>query len=108
MSQLIPCEAAIVVAYPSDGSPEVYAERAGQGPSVSWVFLTGGGCTMEWYVSLVAVEHPVPLWDADGWEPDWGQDPHDGLRYAAPSLRQSLWTWADGGNVWDDAPAQLD
>lgn len=57
-------------------------------------------------ISLIAVDHPVLLWDADGWEPDWGQDPHDGLRYAAPSLRQWLWTWADGGNVWDELPAQ--
>ncbi|WP_236653240.1 hypothetical protein [Streptacidiphilus melanogenes] len=49
---------------------------------------------MEWYVSLSAVDHPVLLWNADGWEPDWGEDPHDGLRYAASSLRQWLWTWA--------------
>ncbi|MGA4946920.1 hypothetical protein ACPB9H_33440, partial [Streptomyces cinereoruber] len=54
------------------------------------------------------VDHPVLLWDADGWEPDWGQDPHDGLRYAASSLRQWLWTWADGGNVWDEALALPD
>ncbi|MFJ2239228.1 hypothetical protein [Streptomyces sp. NPDC087859] len=46
------------------------------------------------------------LWDADDWEPDRGQNPHDGLRYAAPSLRQWLWTWANGGNVWDGVPAQ--
>jgi hypothetical protein len=58
---------------------------------------------MEWYVSLIAVDHPVLLWDADGWEPDWGQGPHDGLRYAASSLRHWLWTWADGDNVWDEA-----
>jgi hypothetical protein len=63
---------------------------------------------MEWYVSLIAVDHPVLLWDADGWEPDWGQDPHDGLRYAAPSLRPWLWTWAAGGNVWDEVLAQLE
>lgn len=65
--------------------------------------MTGGGCTMERYVSLIAVDQPVLLWDADGWEPDRGQDPHDGLRYSAPSLRQWLWTWADGGDVWDEA-----
>ncbi|MFE5480961.1 SMI1/KNR4 family protein [Streptomyces sp. NPDC056527] len=86
----------------------IHAERAGWGPSASWFFLTGGGCSMEWYVSLIAVDHPVLLWDADGWVPDWGQDPHDGLRYAAPSLRQWLWTWADGGNVWDEALERLD
>ncbi|MGQ4389900.1 hypothetical protein [Streptomyces sp. SAS_270] len=56
---------------------------------------------MEWYVSLTAVDHPVLLWDAVGWERDWGEDPHDGLRYAAPSLRRWLWTWADGGDTWD-------
>ncbi|MEU9699545.1 hypothetical protein [Streptomyces sp. NPDC047981] len=86
----------------------LHTQRAGWGAPASWFFLTGGGCTMEWYVSLIAVDHPVLLWDADGWEPDWGQDPHDGLRYAAPSLRQWLWTWADGGNVWDEALALLD
>lgn len=85
----------------------IHDERPGWGPPASWFFLTGGGCTMEWYVSLIAVDHPVLLWDADGWEPDWGQDPHEGLRYAAPSLRHWLWTWADGGNVWDEALAQL-
>lgn len=37
--------------------------------------------------------------------PEWGEDPHDGLRYAAPSPRQWLWTWADGGNVWDEVLA---
>ncbi|MFJ8443184.1 hypothetical protein [Kitasatospora griseola] len=40
----------------------------------------------------VALDHP----------PDWGENPHDGLRYAVPSLRQWLWTWADGGDVWDE------
>ncbi|MEW1638519.1 hypothetical protein AB0469_31240 [Streptomyces sp. NPDC093801] len=72
-------------------------------PPRSWFPLTDGGCSMEWYVSLTAVDHPVLLYDADGWEPDAGQTPHDGLRYAAPSLRHWLWTWADGGNVWDEA-----
>ncbi|MFI6942365.1 SMI1/KNR4 family protein [Streptomyces sp. NPDC050418] len=86
----------------------LHAQRAERGPSASWLFLTGGGCTMEWYVSLIAVDHPVLLWDADGWEADWGEDPHDGLRYAAPSLREWLWTWADGGNVWDEALALFD
>ncbi|MFD5726089.1 SMI1/KNR4 family protein [Streptomyces sp. NPDC058368] len=85
-----------------------HAERTEWGPPKSWLFLTGGGCTMEWYVSLTAVGHPVLLWDADGWEPDRGEDPHDGLRYAAPSLRQWLWTWADGGNVWDDVLAHTE
>ncbi|MGW1534510.1 SMI1/KNR4 family protein [Streptomyces aureus] len=86
----------------------IHAKGAEWGAPASWFFLTDGGCTMEWYVSLIAVDHPVLLWDADGWEPDWGQDPHDGLRYAAPSLRQWLWTWADGGNVWDGALALPD
>ncbi|MFJ3515027.1 hypothetical protein [Streptomyces sp. NPDC090131] len=48
---------------------------------------------MEWYVSLTAVDHPVLLRHADGWEPGQGEDPHDGLRYAAPTLRHWLWTW---------------
>ncbi|MFD0263895.1 SMI1/KNR4 family protein [Kitasatospora indigofera] len=73
------------------------------GLPASWLFLTGGGCSMQWHVSLIAIDNPVLLWDADGWEPDWSENPHDGLRYAAPSLREWLWTWADGGNVWDEA-----
>ncbi|MFI6986429.1 SMI1/KNR4 family protein [Embleya sp. NPDC050154] len=77
-------------------------------PPASWFFPAGGGCGMEWYVSLIAVDHPVLLWDSDGWEPDRGEDPHDGLRYAARSLREWLWTWADGGNVWDPVSARPD
>ncbi|MFD9595531.1 SMI1/KNR4 family protein [Kitasatospora sp. NPDC059973] len=80
-----------------------HAARPSRAAPSSWFFMTGGGCTMEWYVSLIAVDHPVLLWDADGWEPDWGENPHDGLCYAAPSLRKWLWTWADGGDVWDEA-----
>ncbi|MFJ9461332.1 SMI1/KNR4 family protein [Kitasatospora sp. NPDC101447] len=75
----------------------------GWGPPASWLFLTGGGCSMQWLVSLTAIDNPVLLWDADGWEPHWGENPHDGLRYATPSLRHWLWTWADGGWVWDEA-----
>ena len=56
-----------------------------------------------WYVSLIAIDRPVLLWDADGYEPDWGQDAHDGLRYATPSLRHWPSTWADGGQVWEGA-----
>jgi hypothetical protein len=62
---------------------------------------------MEWYVSLIAIDNQVLLWHADGWEPDRGQSPHDGLCYPAPSLRQWLWTWADGGDVWDEVLAQI-
>ncbi|TCO62090.1 hypothetical protein [Actinocrispum wychmicini] len=58
---------------------------------------------MEWYVSLIAVDNPVLLFDADGWEPSWGEEPHDGLRHATASLREWLRTWATGGNVWDTA-----
>lgn len=81
----------------------IHDQRPGWAPPRSWFFLTGGGCSMEWYVSLIAVDHPVLLYDADGWVPEWGQEPHDGLRYATSSLRHWLWTWADGGNVWDEA-----
>ncbi|MFJ4097462.1 SMI1/KNR4 family protein [Kitasatospora sp. NPDC089913] len=73
------------------------------GRPASWLFLTGGDCSMQWHVSSIAIDNPVLLWDADRWEPDWGENPHDGLCYTAPSLRQRLWTWADGGNAWDEA-----
>ncbi|MEU0491584.1 hypothetical protein ABZ249_20315 [Nocardiopsis sp. NPDC006139] len=83
-------------------------QRPGWAPPASWFFLICSGCTMEWYVSLIAVDHPVLLWDADGWEPDRGQSPHDGLRYAAPSLRHWLWTWVEGKDVWDEALARIE
>ncbi|MFC9824906.1 hypothetical protein ACFWG6_16350 [Streptomyces erythrochromogenes] len=80
--------------------------RAVDGVPASWFFLTGGGCSMEWYVSLAAVDHPVLLYDADGWVADWGEDPHDGLRHATASLRHWLWTWADGDDVWEEVLAR--
>jgi hypothetical protein len=66
----------------------------------SRLFLTYGGCTMEWHVSLTAVDNPVLLYDADGYT--FGEDPHDGLRHATASLRKWLWTWADGADVWEE------
>ncbi|RAY10981.1 hypothetical protein DPM19_32885 [Actinomadura craniellae] len=73
------------------------------GLPASWLHLASGGCTMRWHVSLLAIDNPVLLHDADGWDPDQGQDPHDGLCHATASLRRWLWTWAGGGNVWDEA-----
>ncbi|MEU2393534.1 SMI1/KNR4 family protein [Streptomyces sp. NPDC007369] len=70
------------------------------GLPASWLYLTSGGCTMEWHLSLLALDNPVLLYDADGWSPSEDEDPHDGLRYATASLRQWLWTWATGGRVW--------
>lgn len=78
-------------------------ERERREPT-SWLLLAYGGCSMQWHVSLLAVDSPVLLYDSDGWEPSWGQDAHDGLRHAT-TLRQWLRTWADGGNVWDPALA---
>ncbi|MFF0487375.1 SMI1/KNR4 family protein [Streptomyces sp. NPDC004435] len=69
----------------------------------SWLYLASGGCTMQWHLSLLAAGNPVLLHDTDGWVPSWGEGPHDGLRYAAASLRQWLWTWATGGDVWTEA-----
>ncbi|WBO69503.1 SMI1/KNR4 family protein [Streptomyces camelliae] len=73
------------------------------GLPTSWLYLTSGGCTMEWHVSLLAADNPVLLYDTDGWVPSWGEDPHAGLRYATASLRKWLWTWANGGEVWAEA-----
>lgn len=72
------------------------------GVPASWFFLTGGGCTMSWYVSLLAVDNPVLLHDSDGWVPEWGETPHDGLSYATSSLRKWLWTWVEGGDIWHE------
>jgi hypothetical protein len=79
----------------------IHQSNRAEGLPASWLYLTSGGCTMEWHVSLIAVDNPVLLYDADGWEPTWGEDAHDGLRHAT-ALRRWLWTWADGGNVWDE------
>lgn len=70
-------------------------------PPPSWLRLADGGCSMEWHLSLAAIDNPVLLYDADGWEPDRGQNPHDGVRHAMP-LRRWLSIWANGGQVWDD------
>lgn len=81
-------------------SVRMHERNQTEGLPSSWLYLAPGGCTMEWHVSLLAVDNPVLLFDADGWEPSWGEDPHDGLRNASPSLRHWLWTWACGGDVW--------
>ncbi|MGR6998816.1 hypothetical protein ACU686_12920 [Yinghuangia aomiensis] len=93
---------------PGDSSdwPSVHKERRHRywPPPPSWLHLAYGGCSMEWHLSLTAIDSPVLLYDADGWEPDWGQDPHDGLCHAMP-LRRWLSIWAEGGQVWDDVLA---
>ncbi|WP_229911576.1 hypothetical protein [Streptomyces aurantiogriseus] len=86
---------------PATWIAERYGPDHAQGLPASWLYLTSGGGTMEWHVSLIAVDNPVLLYDADGWEPTWGEDAHDGLRHAT-ALRRWLRTWADGGNVWDE------
>ncbi|MET7304433.1 hypothetical protein [Embleya sp. NPDC005575] len=57
---------------------------------------------MEWHLSLIAVHNPMLLYDADDWESDPGEDPHDGLHHAT-SLRGWLWTWGESGNIRDKA-----
>ncbi|MGQ4477811.1 SMI1/KNR4 family protein [Streptomyces sp. SAS_276] len=84
-------------------SIRTYERNRAAGLPTSWLYLTSGGCTMEWHVSLLAADNPVLLYDTDGWEPSWGEDPHDGLRHATASLRQWLWTWVNGGAVWAEA-----
>ncbi|MYS84078.1 hypothetical protein [Embleya scabrispora] len=56
---------------------------------------------MQWHLSLIAVDNPMLLYEADDWEPDSGEGPHDGLRHAT-SLRGWLWTRVEGGNVRDE------
>ncbi|MGW7195359.1 SMI1/KNR4 family protein [Streptomyces chryseus] len=80
----------------------IHQRNRAKGLPASWLYLTSGGCTMEWHVSLIAVDHPVLLFDTDGWEPTWGEDAHDGLRHATAALRRWLGTWADGGHVGDE------
>ncbi|MFF9819460.1 hypothetical protein [Streptomyces sp. NPDC014006] len=48
---------------------------------------------------MTAVDNPVLLCDTDGYLD--GEDHHDGLRHATTSLRKWLWTWADGGDIWE-------
>jgi hypothetical protein len=54
------------------------------------------------YVSLTEPDNPVLLWDADGWDPDAGQKPEDGITHVTASLSHWLWTWAYGHNMWDE------
>jgi hypothetical protein len=70
------------------------------GLPASWFELTPGGCSMYWYMSLTDAGNPVLLYDADG--RDDGQRPEDGVTHVTSSLRRWLWTWADGGDVWDE------
>ncbi|MEU6347303.1 SMI1/KNR4 family protein [Streptomyces sp. NPDC046977] len=81
----------------------IHERNRTRGVPASWLHLAYGGCTMEWHLSLSAVGNPVLLYDSDGWVPHWGEDAHDGLRHATASLRRWLSTWADGGDVWDEA-----
>ncbi|MEU2518957.1 hypothetical protein ABZ732_09310 [Streptomyces pseudogriseolus] len=78
----------------------VHERNLSEGMPPSWLFLAYGGCTMEWHVSLSAVDNPVLLYDADGHT--FGEGPHDGPRHATALLRKWLWTWADGGDVWGE------
>lgn len=61
---------------------------------------------MSWDVSLTEPDNPVPLYDADGWDPHQGQRPEHGVAGVTVSLRKWLWTWAHGGNVRDRALAR--
>ncbi|MGW2672754.1 SMI1/KNR4 family protein [Streptomyces sp. NPDC001272] len=90
-------------------STSTHERQRGEGIPPSWLHLASGGCSMQWYLSLTAIDNPVLLHDSDGWEPTGrhGSGPHDGLRHASPSLRHWLWTWADGGSVWDDVLNRL-
>ena len=65
----------------------------------AWHELTPGGCAICWYVVLDKPDFPVVLHDADGWDPDVGDQPEKGIRHVTPSLRQWLWTWAVGGDT---------
>ncbi|MFJ5877665.1 hypothetical protein ACIQD1_23455 [Streptomyces sp. NPDC093088] len=84
---------------------DIHERNRTRGVPASWLHLAYGGCTMEWHLSLAAVDNPVLLYDADDWEPVRDEDPHDGLRPASPSLRHWFRTWADGGDVWNEALA---
>lgn len=67
-----------------------------QEPS-SWLYLASAGCSIELHVSLIALDNPVLLYDYEGWEPSWGEGPHDSIRQATP-LRRWLANWAAGGD----------
>lgn len=83
--------------------PCAVRERTGRAwdrePPRSWLFLTDCGCTVEAHLSLIAIDSPVLVYDADWWKPEQGQGPHDAVHYAMP-LRRWLSIWANGGDVW--------
>lgn len=73
----------------------------------AWFQLGYGGCTLEWRVSLNAVDAPVLLYDGDSWVPEWGHTPHDGLHAAVP-LREWLRRWVEGEELVDLTPSAED
>jgi hypothetical protein len=77
---------------------QLYRRDRKDGLPASWFELTPGGCSMYWYASLTEPDNPVSLFDADAWD---GQGPRidQGIKHTT-SLREWLWTWADGGDVW--------
>lgn len=73
----------------------------------AWFRFAHDGCTMQWRVSLNAVDAPVLLYDSDGWVPEWGETPHDAVHAAIP-LREWLRRWAEGEPVYDFASSSDD
>jgi hypothetical protein len=70
----------------------------------TWHELTPAGCSLYWMVSLADPGTPVLFYDADLRERRDGGRPEDGVVHVVASLREWLWTWAQGGKVDDLVP----
>ncbi|MFF3563042.1 SMI1/KNR4 family protein [Streptomyces sp. NPDC002574] len=84
---------------------ETYQRDCARGMPASWLELTPCGCAVYWYVSLTEPGNPVMLYETDRGDPRYGQRPEEGVHGTIP-LREWLWIWADGGDVWDEVLEQ--
>ncbi|GAB3275349.1 hypothetical protein GCM10027589_00450 [Actinocorallia lasiicapitis] len=84
---------------------QLYRRDRKAGLPASWLELTPGGCSMYWYTALTEPHHPVILFDANACEGQ-GTMIEQGIKHTTASLREWLWTWADGGDIWTPALAR--
>lgn len=74
------------------------------GAPAGWHELIPGGCSLNWFTSVTERDNPVILYDHERWDPEDGKQPEDYIVRVVASLREWLWTWAEGGSVHDLVP----
>lgn len=73
----------------------------GMRPGDWWHELIPGGCSLHWFTSTTGPGSPVMLYDYDKWDPECGNghQPERCVLWVVESLREWLWTWAEGDRV---------